>query len=310
MFGLATACGGSGTADRSPTEPSGRALGATTAAAASLATAPTSLAPNLASMAIEVQGRRAELIAPQQVTAPAPLLVVIHGFGSTPEEVNGFFGATDQAASRGLYVLLPTGSRDRWGNQFWDATAACCNFTGTPVDDVGYLERLIDETMAARPVDPTRVYVLGHSNGGFMAYRLACDLADKITAVAVFAGSDAPTAEECEPTRPVSVLHLHGRADSAVPYVGGEFTARFPGAEETVARWASRDRCGTELTDVGSFDLDTGVYGAETSARAYQDCPPGIGVQLDTIAGGEHSPRLDHDAVGTQVIDWLLGHSR
>ncbi len=62
-----------------------------------------------------------------------------------------------------------------------------------------------------------------------MAYRLACDLADRITAVVAFAGADPGDGQSCQPCRPVSRPHVHGRSDSAVPYVGGRFAAVFPG---------------------------------------------------------------------------------
>jgi polyhydroxybutyrate depolymerase len=284
--------------------PPGTAPASTTSAAVS-----TSLS-DAGSIRLDGNVRPAELVAPSQVSGPTPLLVVLHGFGSNADEVNRFFGATEQAAPRGLYLLLPEGTKDKTGRQFWDATAACCNFTGTPVDDVGYVRSLIDEAVAKRPIDQSRIYVLGHSNGGFMSYRLACELADKITAVAVFAGSEATTATDCAPARPVSVLHVHGRADRSVPYIGGKFSAVFPGAEETTARWAARDGCGADTIDGPKADLDTGVAGAETSVRTYQGCPVGIDVQLDTIDGGEHSPPLNHGAVGTDIFDWLLAHSR
>jgi polyhydroxybutyrate depolymerase len=244
------------------------------------------------------------------VTAPAPLLVLLHSYGSSPQEADGYFGATGQAAGRGLYVLLPGGTSEPSGKRFWDATAACCNFTGTPVDDVGYLRDLIDETLAERPIDPTRVYVMGHSNGGFMSYRAACDLAGRVTAVAVVSGADAPAADDCAPSQPVSVLHVHGSADPLVSYTGGEFTAPFPGAVESVARWATRNGCDPVPAAGEPLDLESDIEGAETIVSAYQGCAEGVDVQLDTIEGGSHVPILIHDSVGSQVFDWLLAHSR
>lgn len=91
-----------------------------------------------------------------------------------------------------------------------------------------------------RRVDPDRIYVFGHSNGGFMAYWLACELSDEVTAIAVLAGSDYPTDADCQPSRPVSVLHLHGDDDELVFYEGGSTfgepvniaTSPYPGAAE------------------------------------------------------------------------------
>jgi polyhydroxybutyrate depolymerase len=254
--------------------------------------------------------RRARLVAPEDVTAPAPLLVVLHGYSGNPDQNDAYLGATAQAATRGLYVLLPEGTKEPSGKRFWDATAACCNFTGTPVDDVEYLADLIEQAVAERPIDPDRVYVLGHSNGGFMAYRLACDRADLVTAIASLAGADAPTAEECQPSRPVSVLELHGTADRVIRYDGGDITAPYPGAMETVARWAERAACTADPVPRPSIDLELGLAGDETTVVAYEGCEDGVDVQLDTITGGAHTPNVDRARVGTDVLDWLLDHTR
>lgn len=199
---------------------------------------------------------------------------------------------------------------DGSGNQFWDAGLACCNFTGTPVDDLGYLRGLIEEALEEQPIDPDRVYLLGHSNGGFMSYRLGCELADQVAAVAVLAGSDVPGDDECVPTEPISVLHLHGTADMTIDYGGGELAAPYPGAIEVVARWAARAGCDAEAVERTPLDLETALRGAETTVLAYEGCDDGTAVQLDTIEGGSHVPSLDHERVGSDVLDWLLDRVR
>lgn len=254
--------------------------------------------------------RRARLVAPDAVTAPAPLLILLHGYTATAAGQDAYLGVSEQAASRGLYVLLPNGTSGPDGRSFWDAAPACCNFTGSPVDDVGYLRSLIKEAIEVRPIDPARIYVFGHSNGGFMAYRLACELADEIAGVAVLAGSEGEAAQDCTPSRPVSVLHLHGDADALITYGGGRTVRPFPGTIEVVSRWAERASCNPDPIDGGRLDLDTGIVGEETAVLAYEGCADGVAVQLDTIEGGSHSPALDHGRVGTEVLDWLLSHSR
>jgi polyhydroxybutyrate depolymerase len=207
-------------------------------------------------------------------------------------------------------VLLPNGTTSIGGKAFWDSKGACCNFSGTPVDDVGYLSDVIDEAVAERPIDPDRIYLFGHSNGGFMSYRMACERADRIAAVAVLAGSDGPGVDGCRPTEPVSVLHLHGTDDEVIGYDGGTITTTFPGAQETVARWVARDGCDEGATVEPPLDLDAGIDGAETTVAVHEGCDGGAIVQLDTIEGGAHSPALTHEAVGTDVLDWLLSQSR
>jgi polyhydroxybutyrate depolymerase len=157
-----------------------------------------------------------------------------------------------------------------------------------------------------------------------MAYRLACERAEQVTAVAVLAGADQLDERACTPSEPVSVLHLHGTDDQVVAYDGGAFVAIFaedqinrsrpsrayPGAVDTVARWASRNGCDAAPGDGTALDLDTGLDGAETTATAHGGCAEGVDVQLDTIAGGGHIPSLDQETFGTEVLDWLLAHAR
>ncbi|MEQ1788780.1 MAG: alpha/beta fold hydrolase, partial [Acidimicrobiales bacterium] len=254
--------------------------------------------------------RPAQLVAPADVSAPAPLLVLLHGYGGTAVEHDAYLGVTELAASRGLYVLLPDGTRGSDGLTFWDASPACCNFAGPPVDDSGYLSALIDEAVAERPIDPDRVYLFGHSNGGFMAYRLACEHAEQIAALASLAGADQAEAADCTPSAPVSVLQLHGTEDVAILYGGGDVPAPYPGAVETVTRWAERNQCDPEPVEGPRLDLIPGLEGDETAVQVFEGCAAGSVVQLDTLEGEGHRPDFDRARVGTDIIDWLLARSR
>jgi polyhydroxybutyrate depolymerase len=254
--------------------------------------------------------RPARLVAPDEVEGRSPLLVLLHGFGGNADLLDRYLGVTEQARSRGLYVLLPGGTAEAEdGDRFWDAMPACCNDTGAPVDDVGYLRDLIDEAVGEHGIDPTRVYVFGHSNGGFMAYRLACDVPG-IAAIAVLAGSDVMEERSCPSSTGASVLHLHGTADQVIDYEGGVRDAPYPGAATVVARWAERAGCDAEPVEGPALDLDAGLDGAETTVDAFDGCDGGVAVQLDTIVGGGHIPALDPDAVGVEVLDWLLDRRR
>ena len=93
------------------------------------------------------------------------------------------------AEARGFLYCYPDGTIDRWGNRFWNATDACCDFGNTGVDDAGYLRGVIEEIARRFAVDRKRVYLIGHSNGGFMAYRMACQSADLIAGIASLAGT-------------------------------------------------------------------------------------------------------------------------
>ncbi len=159
--------------------------------------------------------------------------------------------------------MYPDGTVNRKGDHFWNATDACCDMDRSAVDDSGYIKALIDEIGSRYRVDPKRVFLVGHSNGGYMSYRMACDHADRIAALVSIAGATWQDSARCKPQAPVSVLQVHGTADAEVPYEGGP---GFPGARETVARWAALDGCSPEIDRSSPpLDIDDVLPGAETT---------------------------------------------
>ena len=107
-------------------------------------------------------------------------------------------------------TCYPDGATDHWGYQFWNATDACCDFGSTGVDDAGYLRGLLEAIGSQFAVDRKRIYLIGHSNGGFMCYRMACQSADIIAGIAAFAGATFLDPSRCQPSEPVNILHMHG----------------------------------------------------------------------------------------------------
>jgi polyhydroxybutyrate depolymerase len=166
---------------------------------------------------------------------------------------------------------------------------------------VSYLLGLLDEVEAAIPIDPDRVTILGHSNGGFMAYRLACEAPERFAGIASLAGSTFPSEASCAATEPVAVLQMHGTVDDTIAYDGVPFA--YPGAEETVARWAERAGCAGGPTDGATHDYDTAVAGAETVDVAYSGCERDV--RLWRMEGSGHIP-LPSAAYPDDLRAWLL----
>ena len=268
---------------------------------------PTEAAPGPAASAgpvtAEVDGRPFTLSVPGSYRAdtPAPLVVLLHGYTSSAAEQELYFKLGAESERRGFLYALPDGTQEPDGDRFWNATNACCDFQGSGVDDSAFLSGLIDQVKASYSVDPARVYLVGHSNGGYMAYRMACDHADQITAVVSLAGAMWSNPAQCAPTRPVSVLQIHGTADEVVSYTGG---SRYPGAEETVADWRELDGCSPEAVTGRPLDLVADAPDAETAVTYAGGCRGGTIVELWTIRGGSHVPALN-GAFATAVIDFL-----
>lgn len=254
--------------------------------------------------------RRAEFVVPPAYdgVTPLPLMLLLHGYGATASAQDLYFRASQTARARGYYLILPDGTVDSSGSHFWNATPACCNFDGSTVDDVAYLTSLIDEAEAVVPVDTTRVYVYGHSNGGFMSYRLACELSERVTAIVSLAGADFLGDTDCVPTLGVSVLQVHGTTDETIAYAGNAY---YPAARDGVLRWAARDGCDATTSTAGApLDLVSALPGAETTVEQWNTgCAPGLDVELWSITGGTHIPSFNSDW-SPAVADWLLRHHR
>jgi polyhydroxybutyrate depolymerase len=227
-----------------------------------------------------------------------PLIILLHGYGASGSVQDVYFGLSRRVSSAGFVLLTPDGTVSATGQRFWNATDFCCDFFNTGVDDVGYLTGLIDEAVATLRVDPRRVYLVGHSNGGFMAYRMACDRADRIAGIASLAGSLPSNPDDCQPSRPVSVLDIHGTADVTVLYDGAASTdllGGYPGAEAVVAWWQGADGCSGDPESPPDADYDTAVADGETERRIWSDCSKGSEVLQWKMQGSGHIPIINND---------------
>ncbi|HET9520465.1 MAG TPA: PHB depolymerase family esterase [Candidatus Limnocylindrales bacterium] len=251
--------------------------------------------------------------------AGAPLLLILHGYSSNGAEMTRWLPFGDAAGQRGVVWAYPDGSRNDRGDRFWNATDACCGF-GSDVDDVAYLTELIDEIAARTRIDPARIYVAGHSNGGFMSHRMACDRADKVTAIASMSGVTFADPARCAPSAPIAVLQVHGTDDETLSFKGGVLQvpgvpeAPYPGAAETARLWLGLDGCDPALTETtrridAVVDIDGSDGPAETTIAESTACDPGGRVELWTMHGVGHVPAFS-DAFPEAVLDFLLEQER
>jgi len=242
-------------------------------------------------------------------TLPHPLVMVLHGFGADGFVETAYLQLFDFVDEKQFVLIYPDGTLNDQDQRFWNGTPACCDFNDS-VDDVGYLSGLIEEAEQTYNIDPKRVYLIGHSNGGFMSFRMACEASELITAIVSLAGSTFDDPADCAPaTAPVSVLAIHGTADATIPYDGRPNL--YPGAVETAERSAAAGGCDVgSPTDEGSVDLVPGIDGAETDKVAYSTgCDEGIDAALWTINDGSHIPFFSTE-FADMTTDWLFGHSR
>ena len=242
-----------------------------------------------------------------------PLLIFLHGLGASGKTAFDVLHLAELGARERIFVLAPDGDLDHQKRRFWNAGPSCCNFDHAAVDDVARLTALIDQWRARPDVDPARVYLTGHSNGGFMTERLACSLGPRIAAAASLSGAAPDSASECAPSAPLALLEVHGDADAIVRYAGGSVfdspaLAAHPAIEQGFRDWAKRFGCTGEPKSAPDLDLDARLPGAETRVEEYPSCARGS-VALWTVRGGSH-----YVGTGTQAFEavwrFLSAHHR
>lgn len=263
--------------------------------------------------AIDIGRGEVPLVVPSnyQEGTPAPLVVLIHGYTSSGAGQESYFNLSALADEYGFFFIAPDGTVETAGDKyrFWDAGELCCNFQGSIVNDAAYLKTLIDAVRAQYTIDDKRIFMSGHSNGGFMVHRMAYEYPETIAAIVALNGSAPLRFTKPAPRTPVNILHIHGTQDRLNDYYGGEIRGvPYPGAEHGVRNWAYYafgSASPVEEETPTTIDLDTGIEGAETIVSRYA----GGNVELWTIEGGGHVPAFPAD-FNRRVIEWMFAHPK
>jgi len=206
---------------------------------------------------------------------PTPVVLNFHGYTSNSSQENLLSNMNAKSDVVGFIAVHPNGTGS---SPSWNAGACCGEAVTNKVDDVGFVGAMLDQLESDLCVDTARVFATGMSNGGFLSHRLACELANRIAAVAPVAGVlGIPT---CNPARPIGVMHFHGTADMLVPYNGNP-NMGFPSVPDTFAAWGMRDGC---------IDQPSMTYQkADSSCQTYKQCTGGVEVTLCTVQNGGHT---------------------
>lgn len=233
------------------------------------------------------EAREYALHVPQNLPAGerVPLLLVFHGGGGHAWRLPKFTGFDQIADEHHFIVVYPEAA-----NKSWDDTRGL-----SKADDVGFVRTLIEHLEKTLPVDSSRVYAAGISNGGFFSNRLACDLSDKIAAIAAVAATMPSTLpENCHPVRPLSVMYMNGTKDPLVPINGGAVGANLGLHRGTCISLADAIRFWTKWDETNSaaktMDIPNRTNdGTHVRREVYAGGKSGTEVVVYRIEGGGHT---------------------
>ena len=249
--------------------------------------------------------RPVEVHYPSALQNPAPLLILLHSASTSGSHLEKYTKLASIAKKNGIIYIAPDGMTNPYGKRFWNASKSCCNRFKQEVDDVAYIDSLIEEINAKTPVDPKRIYLIGHSNGAFMSFTYACKT-DKVAAIVAIAGA-MDVNPDCTPATPVSLLNIHGTADKTIKVDGGVMNDfAYTSAATTVDKFVAVNRCAQATAE--KKDFEPSIKGSETTIFDYV-CGTHAELQYWKIADGSHRPQLPKD-FAQQVISFLLKQSK
>ena len=224
-------------------------------------------------------GRKALLVAPENhdpatSTTKLPLVVNLHGLGSNAEDMARLAEWPQAVVDDNLLMVFPDG-RDK----SWNAGGCCGGAVADGIEDVSYLDFVIDQMVAEEGADPDQIYMTGYSNGAMMTYRYNCERPDKLKGAASYAGTNY---SDCVPTGSSPFFQISGSADPVIPVLGGESTlpgvGDVPKVETSMEEVSTGANCAApEFNDAEGVAHFTAV-----------DCRDNSAMRFDVVEGLDH----------------------
>ena len=224
---------------------------------------------------------------------PAPLILAFHSRTTNAKELLRSTSILEFVNDMGFVLATINGAVHEFSS--WNAGTCCTPATDFKEDDVELSSLIIDSLSSTYSIDPNRIWAIGHSNGGMMAYRLACDLSDKISGVAIVGG--ALMDDSCTPEKPVSIMHIHGDLDETIPFTGGgKFDV--PDIQTSVIKPNANFSCDIAPNEV------TPIVGVNQVAW---NCEQGAQTKLMNFLDNGHEWHLEYTKA---ILRFLFAHPR
>lgn len=226
-------------------------------------------------------------------TTPLPLIIAMHGGFGSATNLQDQSQLSVKADAENFIVVYPEGVKNLLNIRTWNAGWCCGYASNNNIDDVGFINTLLDTLISQFAVDTSRIYATGMSNGGFMSYRLACELSNRIAAIApVAADLSVPV---CNPSRPVPIIQFHSYLDSSVVYTGGignGVSNHYNSPHDSVLNaWSLKNNCGNTN--------DTIVDNSQYTFVQWSNCDCNYVINYYITRDGGHSwPGGSQTAIG------------
>jgi polyhydroxybutyrate depolymerase len=229
-----------------------------------------------------------------------PVIFAFHGYSGDATNVQAF-GFNETADNKGFLVVAPNGTGPS-NALSWNAGNCCGTAAAANVDESAFVRQILTDLETLVKVDPKRIYATGFSNGGFLSYRLACEMSDTFAAVAPVGGT--LLYDPCQPQQPVSVIHMHGLADSVVPFAGdGNVPGGSPSVDQSIATWVKLDGC----SDSAQVEKQKNIITHTT----YSACQANSAVELYTIESQGHTWPSIYVLPASDIIwDFFAAHPK
>ncbi len=230
------------------------------------------------------------------ISKTCPLVLNLHGYGSNANQQSIYADFRTLAERDTFIIVCPNGTNDLSGSRHWNAD------NGTIVDDIGFLSNLIDYLLSQYNIDASKVYSTGMSNGGFMSYKLACDLSNKIAKIASVTGSmNLVQYNNCFPGTDIPIMQIHGTSDLTVPYNGSTFSVSI---NDLIAFWINNNQCNT-TAEIYNFP-NTNTSDNSSASRYIYYKGTEESVILIKVEGGGHTwpGSIDVPAFGNTCKDF------
>lgn len=214
------------------------------------------------------------------------LVIAMHGGGGSAQQFETSSKLTEKANAAQFIVVYPEGVKSTGvlEARTWNAGSCCEYARDNNIDDVHFISQLIDKLVSTYKINPKKVYATGHSNGGMLAYRLACETPTKIAAIAPN-GCTMVVKQPCQPSRAVPVLHMHSAQDANVPYKGGKGSGfsntYYPPLDSILQAWSLVNACATPAQVVVNNDKYT--------LTKWSGCTDNVTIQYYLTKDGGHA---------------------